>query len=100
MKGYKGYQWLKGYKYQLCSKGVETETIFTMTDIINEWNGNILYNTSYVQKVSRVKLKLSMVERLILIKILAMFKKHWAVFIKTEIINERNYNFLYNISYV
>ena len=45
-------------KYELCSKSIETEAVFTETDMNNEWNINFLQNARCVQKVLWLKLYL------------------------------------------
>ena len=47
------------FRYELCSKDIETEAVFTITETGNEWNANFVQNTSCVPKVSRLKLYLS-----------------------------------------
>ena len=70
-------QWMKRWfssNYELCWKSIETEAVFTKTEMNNEWNINFHQNTSCVGKVSRLKLylprqKWTMNEKLIFIKI-------------------------------
>ena len=59
-------------KFELSWKSIETEAVFTKTEMNNEWNVDFLQNTSCVDKSIETE----------------------AVFTKTEINNEWNVDFL------
>ena len=68
-------------KYEVCWKSIETEAVFTTTEMNNERKVDFLQNTRCVEKVSRLKLYLSrqkwtMNETLIFFKIRSVFKKN------------------------
>ena len=68
-------------KYELCWQNIETEAVFTKTEMNNEWNVDFLQNTSCVDKISRLKLylprqKWTMNETLIFFKIRAVLTKY------------------------
>ena len=77
-------QWRKhkfSSKYDVCTKSIETEAVFTKMEMNNEGNINFLQNTTCVQKVSKLKLSLprwkwTMKERWIFFKIRRVFKKY------------------------
>ena len=77
-------QWMKRWfssKNDLCWKSIETEAVFTKTEMNNEWNINFLQNLRCVEKVSRLKLylpsqKWTMNETLIFFKIWDALKKY------------------------
>ena len=71
-------------KYEMCSRSVETDAVFSKIEINNESNVNFLQNMRCSQKVSRLKLywqrqKWARSEALISFKIHAMFRvhQHW-----------------------
>ena len=80
------------YKYEVCSKSIKTEILFTKKDMNNEWNVHFLSNTRYVQKVSRQKLylprkKWTMNNTFIFFQIRGVFKKYQD---RNSIYQERN----------
>ena len=83
-------QWMKrsfSTKYKLRWKFIETEAIFTKTEMNTEWNVHFQQNTSCVENLSRLKLylprqKWTMNETFIFYKIQAVLKiyRDWSCF--------------------
>ena len=77
-------QWMKrrfSSKYEVFSKCISLEAVFTETEMNNEWNVDFLQNTRYFQNVSVSKLylprqKWTMNETSIFFKIRGIFKMY------------------------
>ena len=74
-------EWMKrsfSSKNEVRSKGIETETVFTKTEMKNEWNVHFLQRMKCVLKV--LKLKLYLPRQKYRMNETFIFFKEWSVF--------------------